>query len=61
MKFAPTEKEKKSKLESREEKVDATQKLDHKADKKDGKDNKALDIAREAGQVKDADKDNKKK
>lgn len=64
MKYAPTEKtekEKKSKLETREEKVDATQKLDHKADVKDSKDNQVFDIAREAGQVKADNKDNKKK
>lgn len=61
MKFASDEK--KSKLDSREEKIDATQKIDHKAE--NNKDDKALSVAREAGQIK-ADnagnhKDNTKK
>ncbi len=55
MKFAPDEK--KSKLEGREEKVDATQKIDHKVEKS----NNAVDIAQEAGQVKAYTAENKDK
>jgi len=46
MKWMPNEK--KSKLESREEKADATQKIDHKSGSKD---NQSMKVAREIGQV----------
>gem|GEM_PF-123234 len=46
MKFAPNEK--KSKLESREEKIDASQKLEHKAETE----SKALNVIQKAGQGK---------